>query len=344
MSLQVQRLLPDDYEGWDRFVLNHPHGSPFHLTAWKKSIEETFGCRPYSLLVRDGREICGVLPLFLVKNPLTGKALISSPFAVYGGALAGSPEAAAALREEVSRLGRSLAVEYVELRNSHPEQCLGFAPVDRYVTFVQELGPDEEAILDAIPRKTRAAVRKSLRYPLALDIVGSPAIFIDLYLRSLHRLGTPAFPARHFSTLLRHFGAMADVRELRLEGKPVAAVLTFFFRDRVIPFYGASDPACNECQPNNYMYFDLMRWGRRNAFNVFDFGRSKKTGSGSFDFKAHWGMEMRDLPYEMLLVKRASLPNFSPNNPSFELAIRAWRKLPYGLTRRLGPFLIKLFP
>jgi FemAB-related protein (PEP-CTERM system-associated) len=322
----------------------HPYGSPFHLTAWKRSIEETFGYRPYCLMATEGECIRAVLPLFLVQNFLTGKALISSPFAVYGGVLADSPEAATALREEVRALGASLNVDYVELRNFHEDQCLGFSRVDRYVTFLQELGADEKAILDAIPRKTRAAVRKSFRYELSTEIASKPEAFVDLYLASLHRLGTPSFPERHFKTLLRNFGSMADVREVRREGKAVAAVLTFFFRDRLVPFYGASDPAHNDCQPNNFMYYDLMRWGRANGYNVFDFGRSKKEGSGSYDFKAHWGMEMRDLPYEMLLVRRKTLPNFSPNNPKLGLAIRVWQKLPLSVTRALGPMFIRLFP
>jgi FemAB-related protein (PEP-CTERM system-associated) len=344
MSLQILFLAPDRYKQWDDFVLAHPYGSPFHLTAWKRSIEETFGYRSYCLMALEGGCVRAVLPLFLAKSLFTGKALISSPFAVYGGVLSDSPDASAALRDEAVALARSLQVEYLELRNFHVEQCLGFDRVDRYVTFLQELGPDEEAILNVIPRKTRASVRKSFKYGLSLNATQDPGQFSDLYTRSLRRLGTPAFPAKHFTALLRNFGPMADVREVHFEGKAVAAVLTFYFRDRILPYYGASDPAANECQPNNYMYFDLMRWGRANDYNYFDFGRSKKEGSGSFDFKAHWGMQMCDLPYEMLLVKRKSLPNFSPNNPKFALLIRLWQKLPLWLTRKIGPFLIKAFP
>jgi hypothetical protein len=102
---------------WDEFVRRHPHGTPFHLTAWKKSIEETFGYRSFYLAVEDGAGLRGVLPLFLVSNRIIGKALISSPFAVYGGMLADSAEAATALKESVQALGCSLDVDYVELRN-----------------------------------------------------------------------------------------------------------------------------------------------------------------------------------------------------------------------------------
>jgi FemAB-related protein (PEP-CTERM system-associated) len=334
-----------DLRAWDEFVLGHQLGTPFHLMAWRRSIEATFGYRPYYLMACDGPRVRGVLPLFLVKNPILGKVLISSPFAVYGGVLADSDTAKIALRREVEALSSSLGVEYVELRNAWPSQCLGFSPVSRYVTFTTEIGPDEEKILAGIPRKVRYMVRKSCKAVFSVKQEHSEVTaFERLYSMSLRRLGTPAFPRRHFVRLLEEFRGMVDIREVTREGHVVGAVLSFYFRDQVMPYYGASDPKFHADAPNNFMYYDLMRWGGANGYRVFDFGRSKRDAAGSYDFKSHWGMVERELPYEMLLVKRKKLPNFSPANPAFRLPIRAWSWLPLWLTRALGPHLVRLFP
>jgi FemAB-related protein (PEP-CTERM system-associated) len=344
IAVLVRQLEPNDYPAWDRFVTDHPCGSPFHLTAWKDSIEQTFGYRSMCLIATRQGRVSGVLPLFLVSSPLTGKRLISSPFAVYGGVLADSEEAKVGLVERAKQLGESLKVQDIELRNAWEAQCSGLPRVSRYVTFTQEIGPDEEAVLNSIPRKTRAAVRKSLREDLtSRRETCNITAFEDLYSRNLRRLGTPCFPARHFSTLLENFREMADIREITLQGKVVAAVLSFYFRDQVLPYYGASDPAYNAAQPNNFMYYDLMRWGGQNGYRVFDFGRSKRV-KGSYDFKAHWGMVERELPYEVHLVKSKKLPNYSPANPAFRLPILCWQKLPLGLTKALGPRLIRFVP
>ena len=77
-----------------------------------------------------------------------------------------------------------------------------------------------------------------------------------------------------------------------------------------------------------------MRWGGQNGYRQLNFGG--KIVSGSFDFKAHWGMEMKELPYEMLLVKRHTMPDFSPNNPKFARAIQLWQRVPLPLCRELG--------
>src|SRR5258708_3813934 len=62
---------------WDDYVHRHPSGTLFHLTAWKRAIEKTFGYEPRYLVVEDRGKIRGVLPLFLVHNPVQGTALIS---------------------------------------------------------------------------------------------------------------------------------------------------------------------------------------------------------------------------------------------------------------------------
>ena len=343
-SITVRELAPEGHTNWDRFVLDHPHGSPFHLTAWKKSIEATFGYSSKYLWALAGERVRGVLPLFLVANPLGGKRLISSPFAVYGGILADSEESRLALLTKAKAIGEKHQVRDIELRNAWEEQTSGLARISRYVTFTQQIGPDEEAILESIPRKTRAAVRKSLKSDLCSRREFSDiTAFEHLYSRNLHRLGTPCFPRRHFSTLLENFAGMADIREITNNGKVVSAVLSFYFRDQVLPYYGASDPEYNALSPNNFMYYDLMRWGGQNGYAAFDFGRSKRV-KGSYDFKSHWGMVERELPYEGHLVKGTKLPDYSPANPAFKLPIECWKRLPLGVARAVGPRLIRYVP
>ncbi len=344
-SLEIRALESAGESAWDAFVENHEYGSPFHLIAWKRSIEQVFRYRSMYLMAWEGSQLRGVLPLFLVQNLLVGKVLLSTPFAVYGGVLADSPEVQQAFAAHLTELGRKLQVQHVELRNAHDGQRLGFSPLTRYVTFTQDIGPEEDPILESIPRKVRYMVRKALKQEFSTRICHTAtAAFEELYAQSLRRLGTPCFPPRFFDALMANFGKQIDVREILWKDQVVSAVLTFFFRDQVLPYYGASDPAHNAIAPNNFMYFDLMRWGGQNGFRIFDFGRSKKNAGGSYDFKCHWGMVERPLPYEMLLVKRKALPDFTPANPMFRAPREMWQKLPFALTRRIGPLFLRLVP
>jgi hypothetical protein len=142
---------------------------------------------------------------------------------------------------------------------------------------------------------------------------------------------------------MEKFRGMIDIREITSGTKVVAAVMSFYFRDQVLPYYGASDPRFNSYGPNNFMYYDLMRWGGQNGYSVFDFGRSKRV-KGSYDFKGRWGMMERELPYEVHLVNGSKLPDYSPANPVFRLPIECWKRLPVGIARAVGPLLIRYVP
>ena len=343
-GLVLRGLREEDHQEWDDFVQRHPHGSPFHLTAWKRTIEESFGYNPYCLLAKDDGRIRGILPLFLVRNPLIGKVLISSPFAVYGGILADADDVRRKLYQEVKQLGAKLGVDYIELRNAFPEQCVGESNVSRYVTFSREADPDEEALLSSLPKKTRNIVRKALKQPFSTRYgVSDPANLDRVHSRNMRRLGTPCFPRRYFTRLLANFGEMADIREVWLERKVVAVSLNFYFRGQMHTYHAAADTRYNALAPNSFMYYDHLRWAGQNGYKIFDFGRSKRD-TGTFEFKKHWNTTMRALPYEIILIHRKTLPNFSPANPRFHLVFKIWQKLPLPLTRLIGGFALRLFP
>lgn len=340
----VRRLRSADFQAWDEFALKHRYGSPFHLISWKKTIEETFRYRPAYLAAMEGDRIQGILPLFYVRNPVIGKALISTPFAVYGGVLAESPAVARRLYERAKRLGTKLSVDYIELRNAFAEQCVGEPNVSRYVTFVQQVGPDEESLLAELPKKTRNTVRKSLKQPFTIEYrVTDPANFDRVHSRNMRRLGTPSFPRKYFERLQANFGHMVDIREVRLGCEVVAVSLSFLFRDQMHTYHAAADTRYNAMAPNTFLYYDHLRWAGQNGYKLFDFGRSKRD-TGPFEFKKHWNTSMRELPYEIVLIRRKALPNFSPANPRFRLAIRMWSRLPLPLARLMSRWVLRLFP
>jgi FemAB-related protein (PEP-CTERM system-associated) len=344
MSIHIRTFQEEDASQWDTFVHQHPHGTPFHLTAWRHCIENTFGFRSMYLVANEADRLRGVLPLFLVQNLVIKKALISSPFAVYGGALAESREVLQALIDHAGELGRQLGVEYIELRNAHPEQATVPPNVDRYATFTKALSDSEPGLFGTLPKKTRNMVRKALKTQFTTriereDIEG----FERLHSETMRRLGTPCFPKAHFREIVRNFKGMVDMREVRLKERLMAVSMNFYFRESMHTYYAATDPEFSALAPNTYMYFDHLRWAGQNGYKTFEFGRSKK-GTGAFQFKTHWGTEMRELPYNIVLLRGQHVPNYSPANSKFSLAINVWKHLPRPVTRALGPRLIGMFP
>jgi len=342
-GLTVGRLAADDASAtarWEAFVEAEPEATFFHRAGWQRVLSDVFQHPCFFLFAERNGEIEGILPLAQVNSRLFGNALVALPFAVYGGVVATTAEAAAALEAEAERLARSLDVEHLEYRNVEARHA-DWPTQDLYVTFRKDILPDDEANMLAIPRKQRAMVRKSMKHGLRSEIDADTTRFFALFADNVRRHGTPALPQRYFDTLLREFGKDCEVMTVvDADGTPVSSVLSFYFRDEILPYYAGDAVRARELAANDFKYWELMRRACARGIKVFDYGRSK-VGSGSWSFKKNWGFEPTPLHYEYRLYKRDAIPQNNPNNPKYRLLIATWRRLPLWLTNRLGPLIVR---
>ena len=339
---------------WDEFVMAHPAGTFFHLSAWRDILASSFGYEPMYLWVQESERVRGILPLFLVKSLLFGRSLVAMPFGVYGGIVAADERAGRMLLEEATRLAREHHVRYLELRGNPqgefdvPAHANGSASSwsrkDLYVTFVGEIAATDEANLARIPRKQRRMVRQGEKHGLKAVFDNSRLTeFYDIYAESVTNLGTPVFGYAYFQNLVHDFGDKCKVLVIEHQGKVIAGVMSFFFKDQVLPYYGGASKEWLQLAPNDFMYWELMRYGAAKGYKIFDFGRSKE-GTGSFNFKRHWGFEPKPLPYWSYSPNGQGIPDTSPLNPKLQWAIRIWRGLPLPVTKSLGPHIVRHIP
>lgn len=328
---------------WDAYVDSRSGATFFHLAGWQRVVASTFGYQPRHLMaLRDGRAT-GVLPLFLVRGFPTGRTLVSTPMAVYGGIAADDAESADALLSSARALGRRLGVRYLELRDG--ARLPSLLEKDLYVTFKKEIDPDPEVNMARIPRNQRRSIRIALDRGLTYrtgthELLDS---FYRIYSHSVRNLGTPVYPRALFRNLLDEFGEKCFILAVYHEGRMIAGVQTFFHRDEVLPYYGGALKETFRFSVNDYMYWSLLCVAAERGSRVFDFGRSKRD-SGSYHFKRHWGFEPTPLTYQFDLMRDRSVPDLTPRNPRFSLAIQVWRRLPLAVTERIGPAIIRFFP
>jgi FemAB-related protein (PEP-CTERM system-associated) len=325
---------------WDAFVLGCPQATFFHLAGWQRMVGEVFGHDTYFLYAEQDGILQGVLPLAHVNSWLFGNSLVGLPFAVYGGVAAIDESAAALLEAEAQAIARKLGVDHLELRNVAARHD-DWPAQDLYVTFRRPIEPDEEANMLAIPRKQRAMVRKGIKNGLVAHIDTTVDRFFALYADNVHRHGTPAMPKRYFQALMQEFGPSCEVLTVTdAGGRPLSSVMSFYFRDEVLPYYAGDDEAARDLAANDFKYWELMRRACARGLKVFDYGRSKQ-GTGSYAFKKNWGFDPAPLHYEYCLYKRDAIPQNNPSNAKYKLMIEAWRRMPIGLANWLGPFIVR---
>lgn len=341
MSVAVRPARPRDAAAWDAFVLAEPGATFFHRIGWKDVLERAFGHRTHFLLAeRDGR-IEGVLPLAEIRSRLFGHSLISTPFCVYGGIAAATPEAREALDRRAQALATELGVGHLEYRDRDRAAHVEWPGTELYVTFRKELDPDVEKNMLAIPRKQRAMVRKGIKNGLVAELEDGVDGFFSVFADNVHRHGTPALPKRFFALLREVFGPDCEVQLVRgPDGELISGVLSFYFRDEILPYYAGDTEAARGLAANDFKYWELMRRACERGIRVFDYGRSK-VGTGPYDFKRNWGFEPLPLHYGYKLVKARTLPENNPNNPKYRLFIQAWQRLPRPVANFLGPYIVR---
>jgi len=338
-EIEIKGLEAGQRERWDDFVLAHPEATFFHLAGWSEVIERAFGHRMHFLYAEAAGRIVGVCPLGRVRSRLFGDALISTPFCVYGGVLAESEAARVALTEGSVDLARRLGVDYLEMRNRVPRET-SWRTKDLYVTFRKQIDPDAEKNLLAIPRKQRAMVRKGIAAGLSGEVDREISRFYEGFAESVRNLGTPVLPRRYFRILKEVFGDDCEILTVTRSGRLVASVMSFYFRDEVLPYYAGGTEAARACKGNDFMYWDLMRRAVGRGCRFFDYGRSKK-GAGSYDFKKNWGFSPEPLYYEYLPIRAREIPDVNPMNPKYRLLISSWKRLPLPVSKFLGPMISK---
>jgi len=335
----VGLMQAEDAARWDAFVLQCPQATFFHRAGWKEVMERSFGHRTYFLYAERAGQICAVLPLARIKSALFGHWLGSLPFCVYGGIAGDDAQARALLELAALELARELGVDYLEYRNIEAQH--GDWPGKAlYVTFRKDISADDEENMQAIPRKQRAMVRKGIKFGLQSEIDSDTERFYAAYSASVHRLGTPVFSRKHFKVLAEVFGEDCEVLTITHNGQTVSSVMSFYFRDEVLPYYGGGNASARELAGNDFMYWELMRRAAARGIRVFDFGRSKE-GTGAYDFKKNWGFTPTPLHYEYQLLRGQDVPDTNPLNPRYQLMIKTWQRLPLWAANLIGPHIVR---
>lgn len=343
----------DPPPGWEAFVAATPGATFCHLPGWKHIMSDVLG-HPMSHAVVRGPtgDLRGVLGLVSVHSRLFGRYVVSMPFLNYGG-----PLGDAASREQLVAwaLGRARAerAKLLELRwrqaartdrTGDEDLPAGVRVSARKVTVTLALPTDAEALFTkGLKAKVRSQVRRPMKEGLEARFGADevPA-FYEVFARNMRDLGTPVLPRRLFESLVRTFAGEAVVCVVRKGDEPVAAGFGFHWRDEFELTWASSLREYNPIAPNMLLYWRLMEHAIARGATTFNFGRCTP-GGGTHAFKLQWGGVDEPLPWAAWSPD-GSFATPNPDEGKFALAVRAWQRLPLGVSRLLGPPLARRIP
>jgi FemAB-related protein (PEP-CTERM system-associated) len=210
------------------------------------------------------------------------------------------------------------------------------------VTMRLELSP---GLWERLDRKVRNQIRKAEKSQLQV-VRGKDELlseFYQVFARNMRDLGTPVYARRFFAEILNAFPEHAHVVVVRLGDRPVAAGLTYRTGDVIEIPWASSVRDYNSLCPNHLLYWHALQAAIAEGCTTFDFGRSTPN-EGTYKFKEQWGARPVTLHWEYRLLQGNQLPDQSPKNPKFRIAIELWKRLPLWLTNIIGPSIVRSIP
>lgn len=343
MQISIGAAPPDD---WDAFVLAQPGHSAYHLARAVQTGRAAFGLDTTFVAARGaGGALIGVLPLVEQSSPWFGRFLTSLPFFNYGGLLATSPEATAALLAAAADLGQRRGARHVELRHSLALPGAQLPERLDKVAMVLPLPADEDLLARRLGAKLRSQIRRADREQPTVAWGGRELLgeFHRVFARGMRDLGTPVYPRRFFEAFWDALGDRSRVLLVRAGGETRAVALVVRHAASLEVPWAVATPEAKRASLNMRLYWEMLRHAVATGAAEFDFGRSTRDG-GTYRFKAQWGAQPRQLHWHYCLPAGAAPPVLNASNPKYSLASALWRRLPLWCANLLGPRLVRHLP
>jgi serine/alanine adding enzyme len=339
------KLLTDEEALWDQYVQGSSDASLYHLSGWKRVVEQTFRHHTYYLYAWQDNRIVGILPLIFLKSLIFGKFFVSLPYFNYGGIVADTDEICKRLLEQAVHLAQQVGAKHIELRHLVNYE-LNLLVKTSKVLMVLDLPATSEELWDSFKSKLRSQIKRPEKEGFTVKFGHLEAVesFYEVFAHSQRDLGTPVYTKRLFANILCAFPEQAKIFTVYAQTKPIASGFLLGFKQTLqIPWAG-SLRSYNRFGVNMLLYWSILKFACEQGYTHFDFGRST-IDEGTYKFKEQWGAQPVPCYWHYWLpTNNSELPELNPHNPKYQLAIRTWKRLPVPLTKWLGPHIVKFLP
>jgi len=332
--------IESEREAWNRFV-EHESAAPYLRMDWLLAIEQAYGHAPRPLAAIEQGELVAVLPLVQIDTPFKGASLVSLPFCDVGGCV-GPERWHKPLLECARELARETGARSLTIRDRSDPLGFDFKVLEqthrgRKVSMIMPLEPGSDEMLARFKPKLRSQIKKAMKNGLRVEIGQETGLIDDFYSvfsRNMRLLGSPVHSKSLFEQIMAHYGTSAMVAVVYMEQEVTAAGIVLVNGATAAIPWASSLVEYNRLAPNMLLYWSLLAQCADQGIETFDFGRSTFS-EGTFQFKKQWGAEPWLLDWQDILKPGTDLS--SEAGWARSLAENAWRRLPLGVTNRLGP-------
>ncbi len=292
----------------------------YYSEPYRNLLEQYAGCQTICFFLKDEKgNILGAFPL-AVSMGKYGKVANSLPYYGSNGSVIFDKNNTAGymVEEIISRLTEEV-IAWIEKEGCvasnfvthpfYPEVSDWFSGnlkfdfkderIGQITPLPVEISNDEALVSlfdDPRPRNIRRALKAGIKVRKSHDEADMEFLF-RVHKENIESIGGKAKDYRFFESVSKLIPReMYGVWVAETEGKPIAALLLFYFNQTIEYFTPATLHEYRNLQPSSLLIFEAMKEGVKSGFTFWNWGGTWKTQTGVYDFKKKWGAQ--DFPYE----------------------------------------------
>ncbi len=324
----LELVSPQRNSDWDAIIQRCPNSNVFQSTVWRDALTAAFKqFNPVYLLIKKDESVIGGVPAF-VFQPIPGIRLwYSMPWNLFGGPLLinSTDVNIDELISSIETYLRSVATEknWCEMcwtlspnesvKYGNALTTAGYEKSDHF-THLLKTGCDINSLWQDYNKRVRGAVRKAQKSGVKVTDTDSDrdiAIFYNMYLATVKRLGGTPKPHKLMKYLLQH--GVAKLAIATYQGTIIAGLLYLQYNRTVTLWCEASLPEFLQYRPNNAIFHHIITLACVEGYEWVDFGASPLESIGLIAHKEQYCAKRTDfcswtktiLPMRRLLWTRS---------------------------------------
>jgi hypothetical protein len=279
-----------------------------------------------------------------ISSWLTGRRLVSLPFADHCEPLTASAADGATLIAALRDCAAAEHCAYVEIRpRTAALDDAGLVPSDSFAFHHVDLRPSTADLFGRLHKSTlQRKIRRAEQAGLGYEQGTSESLlrnFYDLMVLTRRRHTLPPPPIAWFRNLVACLGHRLTIRVASLDRRPIASVLTLSHGRTLVYKYGCSDAAFHHLGSMPFLLWKVIEEAKALGMNELDLGRSDWNNSGLITFKDRWGAVRSTVTYLRGDIARHKIRG--PAGYGAILARRAFARMPDRLLTTAGRLLYR---
>ena len=308
----------------------------FHSIPYRNLLEEFLSVKSYFIIAKKAGRITGAIPTFVKEDKEYGNVMNSSPFVGSNGGFLIDSNLDYLEKEDIKKKlldgYNELAIEkncILSTIVTSPfdrnilfyEDNLDYKFKDYRVEYIKEFD-SKNPLLKTVEKSCRNAITRSCKNLVVIYSTDFKKLF-ELHKQNIEGKGAYK-PFRFFELVSKYFKENEyELSYALIDGKIIAGMLIFYFKDIVEYFTPAFDIEYKKEQATSFLIYDAMEKSLEKGYRYWNFGGTTlPSQQGVACFKKSWGSD--EYPYYYYTLQHQDIDHILKLKPDDILKRYPW--------------------